>query len=107
MDLIKLICTKSKYTGDLCDFTKGNHYVGIYIKNTLMVDGNHGDLHMFDNKGEGFFELAGPNTGICYCGEIVTEEMEDTVYSVDQSGNQTLIHVDCGYERYLERQFGI
>ncbi|MFT9496319.1 MULTISPECIES: hypothetical protein [Bacillota] len=57
MNLIKLICKKSKFTGKLCDFRKGNVYEGIFINETLMVDGNHGDIHFFENKGVDYFEI--------------------------------------------------
>lgn len=106
MELIKLFCNKSKFTGDLCDFRAGDQYVGTYIKNTLLVDGNHGDLHLFERKGQGYFEEA-PTTGVCYCGSKVTDEMEDTAFSRDESGNLILIHVECGYERSLERHLGV
>lgn len=106
MNLIKLFCINSKFTGDLCDFRAGDQYVGIYINDTLMVDGNHGDLHFFTEKGQGYFKEA-PVSGTCYCGSIITDGMDDTAYSRDESGNLILIHVDCGYERSLESQFGI
>lgn len=106
MNLIKLFCKKSKFTGDLCDFRAGDQYVGLYINDTLLVDGNHGDLHLFTERGQTYFNEA-PVSGTCYCGSVVTDEMDDTAYSRDDSGNLILIHVDCGYERSLERQFGI
>jgi len=106
MNLIKLMCVNSKFSGDSCDFNAGDQYSGIYINNTLMVDGNHGDIHFFTEKGKGYFEEL-PTEGICYCGNKVTDEMEDTVFTSDDSGNKILIHVDCGYEQSLERQFHI
>lgn len=54
--MVRVICINNKIEGE-CDFSEGIHYIGELQGEKLILAGNHGDLFIFENKGNQYFRI--------------------------------------------------